>query len=376
MDGPRHIEIQVVADHHGGVIDLLERECSVQRRHQKVIEEAPSVALDPGVRTRMREAAVTAARAIGYRSVGTVEFLLDGDAFYFMEMNTRIQVEHCVTEMITGIDLVQEQIRLATGEPLAHLDRPHTPRGHAIECRINAEDPVTFAPQPGTITALHFPGGFGIRVDSHVYQGYSVSPHYDSMLAKIIAHAPDRVRAIARMRRALGELVHGGGRDRRGRFTCGCWPTPVRPGAIDIQFLERRPDLLAPATTGDGASARHRRGAARGRPAPEAGGSPSRRRAPTAPPDGGRRRDSTRGAAAPDDGDDRGIAAGGEGCRHPRRRPNGVRPHTAPGDRVRLHNLRLHARFARADMAEVVTDLPGSSPAVRTTSPIAAAAAS
>ena len=207
VQSPRHIEIQVVADTHGNVIDLLERECSVQRRHQKVLEEAPSVALDDAVRRKMRSAAVAAAKAIDYHSVGTVEFLLDGDQFYFMEMNTRIQVEHCVTEMITGVDLVQEQIRLAQGEPLAHLDREHRPRGHAIECRINAEDPITFAPQPGDITALNVPGGFGVRVDSHIYQGYRVSPYYDSMLAKLIVHAPDRERALRRMRRALGEFV-------------------------------------------------------------------------------------------------------------------------------------------------------------------------
>ena len=204
---PRHIEVQVVADMHGGAIDLLERECSIQRRHQKIIEEAPSVALDDTVRTRMRESAVTAAKAIGYRSVGTVEFLLDGDRFYFMEMNTRIQVEHCVTEMITGVDLVQEQLRLATGEPLGHLDRPHSPRGHAIECRVNAEDPKTFAPQPGKITALHFPGGYGVRIDSHVYQGYSVSPYYDSMLAKLVTHGKDRPQALQRMRGALDETI-------------------------------------------------------------------------------------------------------------------------------------------------------------------------
>jgi len=207
VTSPRHIEVQVVADHHGNVIDLLERECSVQRRHQKIIEEAPSSRVPEAVRVEMRKSAVTAAKAIGYRSVGTVEFLLDGDRFYFMEMNTRIQVEHCVTEMITGVDLVQEQIRIATGEPLGHLDREHTASGHAIECRINAEDPVTFAPQPGTITALHFPGGYGVRVDSHVYQGYTVSPHYDSMLGKLITHAPTREQALARMRGALDETI-------------------------------------------------------------------------------------------------------------------------------------------------------------------------
>jgi acetyl-CoA carboxylase biotin carboxylase subunit len=160
------------------------------------------------LRKKMGEAAIKAAASVNYEGVGTVEFLVDKDRnFYFMEMNTRIQVEHCVTEMITGIDLVQEQIRLATGEPLAHLNREHKPRGHAIECRINAEDPVTYAPRPGTISAVHFPGGFGVRVDSHVYTGYTVSPHYDSMVGKLIVHAPDRPKAIQRMRRALGECV-------------------------------------------------------------------------------------------------------------------------------------------------------------------------
>ncbi len=207
VQSPRHIEVQVIADHHGNVVDLLERECSVQRRHQKIIEEAPSSCVPQAVRVAMREAAVTAAKVIGYRSVGTVEFLLDGDKFYFMEMNTRIQVEHCVTEMITGVDLLREQIRIATGEPLGPLDREHTADGHAIECRINAEDPVTFAPQPGTITALHFPGGYGVRVDSHVYQGYTVSPHYDSMIGKLIVHAPTREQALARMRGALDETI-------------------------------------------------------------------------------------------------------------------------------------------------------------------------
>lgn len=207
VESPRHVEIQIVADRHGGVVHLLERECSIQRRHQKVVEEAPCAVLSEEMRAQMCEAAVSLAKAIDYHSIGTVEFLLDGDRFYFMEMNTRVQVEHCVTEMITGVDLVQEQIRLAMGEPLHHLNRYHKARGHSIECRINAEDPVTFAPRPGTITALHFPGGFGVRIDSHVYQGYKVSPYYDSMLAKVIVHAADRDRAIRRMRRTLGECV-------------------------------------------------------------------------------------------------------------------------------------------------------------------------
>ncbi len=237
VQSPRHIEVQVIADHHGGVIDLLERECSVQRRHQKILEEAPSVGVPEAVRVRLREAAVTAARAIGYRSVGTVEFLLDGDDFYFMEMNTRIQVEHCVTEMITGVDLLQEQIRLATGEPLGHLDREHHARGHAVECRINAEDPVTFAPQPGTITALHFPGGYGVRVDSHVYQGYTVSPHYDSMLAKLVTHGKTRDQALARMQGALGETIVGGIRTNVPLHRWIIQHEVFRKGGYDTHFL-------------------------------------------------------------------------------------------------------------------------------------------
>jgi acetyl-CoA carboxylase biotin carboxylase subunit len=168
-----------------------------------------------------------------------------------MEMNTRIQVEHCVTEMITGVDLVQEQIRLATGEPLAHLDREHHPRGHAIECRINAEHPITFSPQPGTITALHFPGGYGVRIDSHVYQGYEVSPHYDSMLAKLVVHAPDRDRALARMRRALGEMIVEGIRTNTALHR---WilrqPAFVR-GRYDTHFLEQNLDPEAVAALDD-----------------------------------------------------------------------------------------------------------------------------
>lgn len=242
VERPRHIEVQVVADQHGNCIDLFERECSVQRRHQKVVEEAPAAHLDEDVRSRIRAAAVTAAKAIGYHSVGTVEFLLDGRDFYFMEMNTRIQVEHCVTEMITGVDLVQEQIRLATGEPLGHLDREHVPRGHAIECRINAEDPVKFTPQPGTITALHFPGGFGVRVDSHVYHGYRVSAHYDSMLAKLIAYAPTRDQAIARMQRALGEMVVEGIRTNTALHRWIMRHPEFMGGRYDTHFLENNLD--------------------------------------------------------------------------------------------------------------------------------------
>ncbi|MCA9689937.1 MAG: acetyl-CoA carboxylase biotin carboxylase subunit [Myxococcales bacterium] len=251
VESPRHVEVQIVADQHGGVVHLLERECSIQRRHQKLLEEAPCSVLDDDLRRRICETAVAAARAIRYHSLGTIECLLDGDRFYFMEMNTRVQVEHCVTEMITGVDLVQEQIRLAQGERLDHLERVFRPRGHAIECRINAEDPVTFAPRPGTITALHFPGGVGVRVDSHVYQGYTVSPHYDSMLGKIIVHAPDRARAIRRMRRTLGELViEGVGTNlalhrwllKQDAFVSGKYDTHFLEDAMDAEAIRREAD--------------------------------------------------------------------------------------------------------------------------------------
>ena len=242
VTSPRHVEVQIVADQHGNVIDLFERECSVQRRHQKVIEEAPAANFPEDVRKEMREAAIAAARAINYHSLGTVEFLLDGDRFYFMEMNTRVQVEHCVTEMVTGVDLVQEQIRLARGEPLGHLQREFRPRGHSIECRINAEDPVNFAPHPGTITALHLPGGTGVRVDTHVYQGYTVSPYYDSMLGKLVVHAPTREQAIARMRRALGECVVEGIRTNIALHRWILKQAPFVEGAYDTHFLERTLD--------------------------------------------------------------------------------------------------------------------------------------
>ncbi len=204
---PRHIEIQVVADKHGHYTHLGERECSIQRRHQKVIEEAPSAALPEATRQKLQAAAVRAIEAIGYTNVGTLEFLLDSDgSFYFMEMNTRLQVEHPVTELVTGIDLVREQLRIAAGEPLSFTDERKA-RGHAIELRVNAEDPITFAPWPGKITALHMPGGLGVRVDTHVYSGYVVPPNYDSLLAKVIVYDVDRPAAIRRARRCLDEMV-------------------------------------------------------------------------------------------------------------------------------------------------------------------------
>ncbi|MBP6629152.1 MAG: acetyl-CoA carboxylase biotin carboxylase subunit [Kofleriaceae bacterium] len=209
---PRHIEIQVVADKHGHYAHLGERECSLQRRHQKVLEEAPSAALPEETRTQLTTAAVRAIEAIGYTNVGTLEFLLDSDGrFYFMEMNTRLQVEHPVTELVTGLDLVREQIRIAAGEPLS-FSGERKPRGHAIELRVNAEDPETFAPWPGRITGLHLPGGNGVRVDTHMYEGYVVPSHYDSLLAKVIVHDDDREAAIRRARRCLAEMVVEGPR--------------------------------------------------------------------------------------------------------------------------------------------------------------------
>ena len=209
LQQPRHIEFQVMGDRHGRVAHLGERECSTQRRHQKLIEEAPSPALTPELRARMGATAVKGAAGIGYQSAGTVEFLLDQHGhFYFMEMNTRIQVEHPVTELVTSMDLVKEQIRVAAGEPLSLPEGELELRGHAIECRINAEDPAhNFAPSPGTITIFHPPGGPGVRLDTHVYAGYRVPPNYDSLVAKLIVHAGTRAEALARMRLALDSFI-------------------------------------------------------------------------------------------------------------------------------------------------------------------------
>ncbi len=206
---PRHIEFQILADRHGNVIHLGDRDCSIQRRNQKMLEEAPSKALTPELRELMGAAAVAAARAAGYENAGTIEFVLDGEGhFYFIEMNTRIQVDHPITEMVTGADLVREQIRIAAGLPLSLTQEDVKLQGHAIECRINAEDPANgFRPCPGKTEFLHLPGGCGVRVDSALYTGYELSPFYDSLAAKIIVHAPTRLEAIRRMRRALEELI-------------------------------------------------------------------------------------------------------------------------------------------------------------------------
>jgi acetyl-CoA carboxylase biotin carboxylase subunit len=208
LDRPRHIEFQILGDQHGNVIHLGERDCSIQRRHQKLIEEAPSPAMTPALREKMGEAAVRGAKAINYVGAGTIEMLLDHDgSFFFMEMNTRIQVEHPVTEMLTGVDLVKEQIRVAAGEPLSVLETPPL-NGHVIECRINAEDPSrNFQPSPGRIDVFHPPGGNGVRVDTHAYAGYTVPPYYDSMIAKLIVHGRDRAEALAKMRLALDTFI-------------------------------------------------------------------------------------------------------------------------------------------------------------------------
>lgn len=206
---PRHIEFQILADRHGAVIHLGERDCSIQRKNQKLVEESPSKALSPQLREAMGAAAVAAARAAGYENAGTIEFVLDQDGkFYFIEMNTRIQVEHPVTELVTGLDLVREQIRVSAGLPLSVTQEEVLFRGHAIECRINAEDPAKgFQPCPGRIGFLHLPGGYGVRVDTGLYTGYELPPYYDSLMAKLIVYAPTRLEAIRRMRRALEELV-------------------------------------------------------------------------------------------------------------------------------------------------------------------------
>ncbi len=236
---PRHIEFQILADRFGRVVHLGERECSIQRRHQKLIEEAPSPALTPALRREIGATAVQLAENVGYENAGTVEFLLDQDgSFYFMEMNTRIQVEHPVTELVSGVDLVKQQIRIAAGERL-ELENDFVPRGHAIECRINAEHPESFRPSPGRVTTFHPPGGPGIRVDTHVYERYVVPPHYDSLVAKIIAHGEDRDEAIARMQRALDFFVVEGVETTIPLHQRIVRDTDFRAGRLSTRFMER-----------------------------------------------------------------------------------------------------------------------------------------
>ena len=241
LDRPRHIEIQVLGDTHGRVVQLGERDCSIQRRHQKLVEESPSPAVDEALRARIGEAAVRLASAIGYLGAGTLEFLLDpSGCFYFMEMNTRIQVEHPVTEMVTGFDLVKEQIRIAAGERVAVPEGPCGLRGHAIECRVNAEDPArNFQPSPGQITAYHPPGGPGVRVDTHVYAGYTVPPYYDSLLAKVIVHGRDRSEALVRMGQALDSFILEGVTTTIPFLSRLIHHPDFVSGRVDTRFLER-----------------------------------------------------------------------------------------------------------------------------------------
>ncbi|NRB70452.1 MAG: acetyl-CoA carboxylase biotin carboxylase subunit [Xanthomonadales bacterium] len=240
LQNPRHIEIQVMADQRGNAIHLGERDCSTQRRHQKVIEEAPAPGITPEQRAEIGAVCVEACKRIGYRGAGTFEFLYDDGRFYFIEMNTRIQVEHPVTERITGVDLIREQILVAAGEPLSYRQEDVQVRGHAIECRINAEDPHNFMPSPGTIEGFHTPGGPGIRVDSHIYDGYRVPPNYDSMIAKVIAHGHDRDTAVARMRVALDEMVLGGIKSNIPLHQWLLKDEGFLEGGFNIHYLEKR----------------------------------------------------------------------------------------------------------------------------------------
>ncbi len=244
LEQPRHVEFQIIADNHGNAVYLGERDCSMQRRHQKVIEEAPAPGITEKQRKRIGERCVKACQEIGYRSAGTFEFLYENDEFYFIEMNTRLQVEHPVTEMITGIDLVREQLSVAAGEPLSFKQDDIRIRGHAIECRINAEDPKSFMPSPGLINLYHAPGGPGVRVDSHIYSGYSVPPYYDSMIGKVIAHGSDRDAAIARMKNALTEIVIEGIKTNVPLHPEIFQHAAFQAGGTDIHYLEKRLGLV------------------------------------------------------------------------------------------------------------------------------------
>ena len=239
LQRPRHIELQVIADSHGHVVHLGERDCSLQRRHQKVLEEAPSPAIDANAREAIGAVVVEAVARIGYLGVGTIEFLYEDGEFFFIEMNTRLQVEHPVTEAVTGIDLVREQIRIAAGLPLSFTQADVRFEGHSIECRINAENPRTFIPSPGRVSDFHAPGGLGVRLDSAVYAGYSIPPYYDSLIGKLIVHGRDRPEALARMTRCLGEMVVGGIETTIPLFQDLLAEPDIRSGAYDIHWLER-----------------------------------------------------------------------------------------------------------------------------------------
>ena len=246
ITAPRHIEIQIIADSHGNVVHLGERDCSLQRRHQKVWEEAPSPALNSHERDEIGEIVVKAIKSLGYLGVGTIEFLYENGKFYFIEMNTRLQVEHPVTEAITGIDLVREQIRIAAGLPLSFTQDDIVFNGVAIECRINAEDPVTFAPSPGTITDYHPPGGLGVRMDSAIYAGYKIPPYYDSLLGKLIVHGKNRAECLMRLKRSLGEMVIGGTKTTTPLFQRLLQERDIIDGNYNIHWLEKWMDSNKP----------------------------------------------------------------------------------------------------------------------------------
>ena len=239
LQKPRHIELQVIADSHGNVVHLGERDCSLQRRHQKVFEEAPSPALSAAQRTEIGETVNKAIASNGYLGVGTIEFLWEDGEFFFIEMNTRLQVEHPVTEMITGVDLVREQIRIAAGLPLSFTQDEITFEGHAIECRINAENPRTFAPSPGLVNDFHAPGGLGVRLDSALYAGYTIPPYYDSLIGKLIVHGRDRTECIARLKRSLAEMVVGGVETTIPLFQDLLMEPDILSGDYNIHWLER-----------------------------------------------------------------------------------------------------------------------------------------
>jgi acetyl-CoA carboxylase biotin carboxylase subunit len=240
LQNPRHVEVQVLADGQGGAIHLYDRDCSMQRRHQKVVEEAPAPHLDEKARALVLQSCVDACIKIGYRGAGTFEFLYENGGFYFIEMNTRVQVEHPVTEMITGVDIVKEQLRVASGLPLSLKQEDIKVQGHSFECRINAEDPKTFLPSPGTIKHFHAPGGNGIRVDSHIYNGYTVPPHYDSLIAKLISYGPDRETALKRMSIALDEMLVDGIRSNIPLQQEIVKDSKFQEGGVNIHYLEKK----------------------------------------------------------------------------------------------------------------------------------------
>jgi acetyl-CoA carboxylase biotin carboxylase subunit len=240
LEAPRHIEFQVLADEHGNAIHLAERDCSMQRRHQKVVEEAPAPGVTEEVRNEIGSRCAKACQSIGYRGVGTFEFLFENGEFYFIEMNTRVQVEHPVTEMITGVDIIREQLRIAAGEELTYQQSDIKVNGHAIECRINAEDPDTMMPSPGCVRNYHAPGGPGVRMDSHLYSGYSVPPNYDSLIGKLIAHGDSRENALARMNIALSEILIDGIKSNVPLQQRIINDAAFQQGGVDIHYLEKK----------------------------------------------------------------------------------------------------------------------------------------